>query len=59
VFTDHKKQSISKEINNAEHEYMNMSPLPIIELAMALYADTKIPVFIKSWMSVSVTQVGI
>ena len=34
-------------------------PPPIIELATALYADTQIPVFIKSWMSVSVTQVGI
>jgi hypothetical protein len=54
-----KKQLISKEINNAEHEYVNMSPPPIIELATALYADTQIPVFIKSRMSVSVTQVGI
>ena len=35
-----------------------MSPPPIIELATALYADTHIPVFIKSWMSVSVAQVG-
>jgi hypothetical protein len=32
-----KKQSISKEINNAEHKYMNMSPPPpLIELAMPL-----------------------
>ena len=46
-------------MNNAEHEYMNMSLPSIIELAMALYADTQIPVFIKSWMSVSVTQVDI
>ena len=31
------KQSISKEINNAEHEYMNMTPPPpIIELATPL-----------------------
>jgi hypothetical protein len=29
-------QSISKEINNAEHEYMNMPPPPIIELATPL-----------------------
>ena len=37
VFTHHKKQSISKEFNCAEHEYMNISPPPpIIELAKAL-----------------------
>ena len=28
VFTYHKKQLISKEINKAEHEYMNMCPPP-------------------------------
>ncbi len=28
VFTDLKKQSISKEVNNAEHEYMNIAPPP-------------------------------
>ena len=36
-----------------------MPPPPIIKLATALYADTQIPVFINSWMSVSVTQIGI
>ena len=28
VFADHKKQSISKETNCAEHEYVNMCPPP-------------------------------
>ncbi len=34
------KQSISKEINCAEQEYMNMSP-PLIELAAPLYKPTR------------------
>ncbi len=29
VFTDLKNKTISKEINNAEHKYMNMAPLII------------------------------
>ncbi len=28
VFTDHKSNRFQKEINCAEHEYMNMSPPP-------------------------------
>ena len=37
-FNHIKKQSILKEINSAEHEYMNISPPPppIIKLATAL-----------------------
>ena len=36
VFTDHKlKQSISKEINCAEHQYMNMGP-SVTDFAMPL-----------------------
>ncbi len=38
VFTDHKNDRFQKEIDCAEHEYMNMSPPPpIIELATALW----------------------
>ena len=41
LFTDLKKQSISKEINNAEHEHINMSPPPpIIELATPLVSSS-------------------
>ena len=36
-----KKQSISKEINCAEHEYMNISP-SIIEVATALECNDNI-----------------
>ena len=35
-------ESISKEINCAEHEYMNMSP-SLIELATPLDISTKLP----------------
>ena len=48
VFTHQKKQSISKENNCAEHEYINISPL-IIELATALHRRHNAILFSMFW----------